>query len=213
MADFSTLKSYVANWLNRNDLSTEIGLFINMTIRKFENDPRWNWKYMRSSATGSLARLDYTLALPANYKSTQVFFIIDTDNALRPLRVTSLSHAYSEYPWRADYQDFPKYIAIDDANSQIVIRPTIDQTYTYEWRYHKFSDELSDDTDTNWMTTNHYELVLYGALKEAALFINDTDAMIKYSNMYEEEKKRLIDTQIDQDWDGSPLEVISDYVV
>jgi hypothetical protein len=213
MANLGTLRTYIGNWMNRSDLNTEIDLMVNIVIRRLENDPAWNWKYMDTKATGSLARLDYTLAFPDNYKSTKIFFLIDTDSALRQLDMKSLSYVYEQFPYREDYQYTPNMMAVDDANNVLVLRPTVDQAYTYEWHYQKFSDELTADADTNWMVTNQYELVLYGALVEASLFIKDLESAATWEAKYTSAKTRLRNSQILQNIEGSQLSITVDNVV
>ncbi len=211
--DFSTLKTTTADWLNRSDLSSQIGDFINIAIRKIENSPKHNFKYMKSYATGPFVSGDYTLAYPTRYKAIQAFYVLDTNNKYIRLDKQTLSHALSRWPYISEFKDFPEMAADDDANSQFIIRPTIDQTYTYNLYYYAYSAELSGDTDTNWWTDNYWEVLMYRALHEASMFVKDVNEAQIWMTKFDEAFGDIVDVQIDNEWEGSPHERTSDYVV
>lgn len=211
--DFSTLKTTTADWLNRSDLSSQIGDFINIAIRKIENHPKHNFKYMRSYATGTFVIDDYILAYPTRYKAIQAFYVLDTNSKYELLKKKTLSVALTEFPYLSDQKDFPEMAADDDANSQFIIRPTIDQTYTYNLYYYAYSAELSGDTDTNWWTDNYWEVLMYRALHEASMFVKDVNEAQIWMTKFDEAFGDIVDVQIDNEWEGSPHERTSDYVV
>ncbi|KKN66852.1 hypothetical protein LCGC14_0467200 [marine sediment metagenome] len=210
---FATLKTTTADWLNRSDLSSQVGDFINIAMRKIENSPKHNFKYMRSYATGTFVVDDYTLTYPTRYKAIQAFYVQDTSGKYQLIKKTSLGHALSVWPYITDYKGFPEMACDDDANSQFLIRPTIDQTYTYNLYYYAYSAELSSDSDTNWWTDNYWEVLMYRALVEASMFVKDVEEAKAWMVKFNEAFSDIIDVQIDNEWDGSPPERISDYVV
>ena len=211
--DFATLKTTTADWLNRSDLSSQIGDFINIAIRKIENHPKHNFKYMRSYATGTFVIDDYILAYPTRYKAIQAFYVLDTNSKYELLKKKTLSVALTEFPYLSDQKGFPEMAADDDANSQFIIRPTIDQTYTYNLYYYAYSAELSGDTDTNWWTDNYWEVLMYRALHEASMFVKDVQEAQIWMTKFDEAFGDIVDVQIDNEWEGSPHERTSDYVV
>ncbi len=211
--DYSTLKTTVADWLNRDNMSTQIGYFINIAMRKIENSPKHNFKYMRSYATGTLSDGDYVLAYPTRYKAIQAFYVQDTSDAYRLMKKNVLAYALSVYPYISDYKSFPEIAADDDANDQFLIRPTVDDTYTYNLYYYAYSAELSADGDTNWWTDNYWEILMYRALHEGCMYIKDVQEAQVWMAKYQEAFDDIIDAQLDNEWDGSPHERISDYVV
>lgn len=213
MATYATLQSNVADWLNRDDLTSQIKLFINIALRKIESNPRHTWKYMRKETSGPLVRDDYVIAHPTRYKKTKSLFIQNTDNRYCRLNITSLDTALRDWPYITDYHQFPEVFAEDDANTQVILRPTIDQSYTYQWKYYEYSAELTADGDTNWITDNYWELLLYGALFEAAVFMKDTEEQALFRGLFNERYKQLVETQDDIDWSDYELTLQSDYVV
>lgn len=213
MATYAELQSKVADWLNRTDLTTQIKDFINIAIRDIESSPLCNFKYMKATASGSLVASDHTLALPTRYKELQAFYVLTTSSEYTRLDKTSLQYAFLEYPYLSQLKEIPQVIATDDANSQFILRPTPDQAYSYVNYYYAKSAELSNSSDTNWLTINRWELVLYGALMQATPFLGDDPRIATWKSLYDRALKQLKDTEIDEDWGGSPPQIQSNIVV
>ena len=213
MATFGGLQSSVADWLNRTDLTSQIKDFINIAIRDIERKPNCNFKYMRNVASGTLTASDHTLALPTRYKKLQAFFVLMSTSEYKKMQKTSLNDALMRYPFLSQLKDFPEVIATDDANSQFILRATPDQAYSYVNYYYAYSAELSADSDSNWLTANYWELVLYGALLQAAPFLGDDPRIATWLGLYENAYKNLKNSEIDEDWGGSTPQMQNDIAV
>ena len=74
----------------------------------------------------------------------------------------------------------------------ITFGPRSDTTRRARLLYYRGFARLSGATDTNWIFDNARGLYLYGALLEAAIFINDTVAMAKFSALYSEHLSRVM---------------------
>ena len=213
MATFGEIQTKVANWLNRTDLTDEIKDFINIAIRDIERSPLCNFKYMKATATAAFVAGDYTLALPTRYKELQVFYVLTTTSEYTRLEKTSLEDALVRFPYLSQLKKIPLVIATDDANSQFIIRPSCDVAYTYVYYYYVKSVELSADSDTNWLTTNSWETVLYGALMQATPFLGDDPRIATWKTLFDRSLKQLKDSEIDEDWGGSPPRIKNNQVV
>lgn len=213
MATYAEIQTKVADWLNRSDLTTQIKDFINIAIRDIERSPLCNYKYMKNVATGSLVASDHTLAQPTRYKELQAFYVLTTTSEYTKLQKTSIADALVRYPYLSELKEIPSLIATDDANSQFILRATPDQAYLYVMYYYASSAELSGSTDTNWLTENIWELVVYGALMQATPFMGDDPRIATWKSLYDRSLKQLKDTEIDEDWGGSTPQIVSNIVV
>lgn len=50
---------------------------------------------------------------------------------------------------------------------------------------------LVADGDSNWLLVNHYDVYLWQMLKQAAIFIDETEKEAKYDNMYQRAKESV----------------------
>ncbi len=69
---------------------------------------------------------------------------------------------------------------------------------------------LSADSDTNWIIDNAGNLLLYGALLEAATYLKDGADVLKYANLYEDMVDRIKEADRKDRYPAGPLESRSD---
>lgn len=64
----------------------------------------------------------------------------------------------------------PRYYAVDD-DATFIVAPTPGFAYPYVQRYRRQLQKLSNDNQTNWLTENAYDALLYCCLAEGAKFL------------------------------------------
>ena len=218
--NFGTLKARVAGYLNRDDLTSQIPDFITIAQRKIERgdpieaaglviNPAGNYNCMRTEATGTLTSASPYLAFPTRYKDIINFWVID-DNNQYSLVKDSKAHAielYKDLTGAAGTIDRPKIFSTDWVNSRFILRPTPDTTYTYYLEYYNYLAELSLDADTNWWTSNCWEILLYGALLQAEPYlVNDARAIV-WAGMLKNALDGLAIAENREIFNGSPQSI------
>jgi len=201
-----------------------VGDFIRTAIRKLER--QFNFRHMKVNITGSLAAAAYTLTNPVtNYKRLLAAYCLDANGKRWELEKTSIRKALNSYPDYTNHTGAIKYIVElpkaetsltpDVAPTQdFLLRPTADQAYTIELWAYQYSPVLDGAVyTTNWWIDNAWEIILYGACLEAEVFMINDPRLGTWKALYDEAVKKLVETEIDEEFMGSPQEMTSEYVV
>ena len=154
---YAELKTAVANYLHRADLTTVIPDFIALCEANIRRDLRV--RAMEQTATGTLSAT--TLAIPTGFLE-----------ARRVVLGTTEQDYVTPNHW---------YEVKDDTTAQYTILGTNflfqSSSAAYSIDYYKQFDAFSASGDTNWLLTNHPDVYLFGSLSEAALYTHDDPAM------------------------------------
>lgn len=195
------IQQEVADNLNRADLTTQIKTWINRIMKNLEN--RFNFHYMVNTTTALvIASSTSSVAVPTGLKSVISWFVVDNDTKvfLKPLSEGSMETVDFDY---TPSNGRPRYYNREGNTFYIV--PTADNTYTNKMKYYKRTDALSVDGDTNYLTDNYPELLVYGACLQAQTVTADTEMIAIWQGMYdnalaslfsEDNISRLINTDI-----------------
>ena len=126
-------------------------------------------KDMLASATGTLTSATGELAQPADFLSVEAFYLTNSggSSTLNFMTPTSLEETVP-----SDAGGFPTSIAIIGSNFKL--KPIPDSNYGFTLLYYQKVPALADDTDTNWVLTNHPDAYLYGALVFGGIYLNDS---------------------------------------
>ena len=84
--------------------------------------------------------------------------------------------------WGANETSRPECYTIE--GEHIIYAPQPDASYYGKILYYRRFAALSADADANWLLENARGLLLYGSLAEAATYISDGTAVLKWSGMY-----------------------------
>jgi len=169
ITNYGTLKTAIADTLNRDDLTSVIPSFVSLAQAQFNRKIR----SFRQITRGSLTIDGQFEALPADWLET-IRITMDAS----PIRVlTQISmDDLTRYRTAIDNTtDAPVYFAHN--GTDIELFPTPSTSYTAEITYFAKVTALSADGDTNWLLTNHPDVYLYGSLVHTAPYLKD-DARI-----------------------------------
>lgn len=78
----------------------------------------------------------------------------------------------------------PRFYADYDFNHWLIV-PTPDSAYPVEILYYELPPLLDETTQTNWITTNAPQLLLYGALLEATPFLKNDERIPVWQSFYD----------------------------
>jgi len=174
---FANLKTAIADFLNRDDLTSVIADFITLAEADFGPKIR-HWRMeKRSNATTSAQFMD----VPSDFLEP-IRFGLDTNNEHRLEFVSSADMAQMRENV-SDATGTPKFWTFTDG--KIELFPTPDATYTVELVYLASITALSDANTTNWVLTNHPGVYLYGALVQAAPYLRDDERTGVWAALYQ----------------------------
>jgi hypothetical protein len=180
LSTYSGLKTSVANYLNRDDLTDTIPDFITLVENKLNRDLKVRVNLVRSSTSTTSGQEFYNL--PSDIiELRNVTYTSDasTNYALAYLSPESLSREYG-----ANGNGFPR--AYTTIGMYIKFAPIPDGTYEIDVNYYQKLTPLSDSNQTNTILTNYPNLYLYGACREGAIYLNDTEMLQRFAALYTE---------------------------
>lgn len=178
---YAELKTAVANWLNRSDLTTRIPEFISMAEDRCAQSLR-----IRAMETSSDLTVNaQTVALPTRYLETRRLYI--DGNPVQRLRYMDPKDFWER--WASTRSGKPLFYTIEGEN--YVFGPTPDATYTGKCLFYQRLAALSADEDTNWLLTNARGLLLYGALLESAPFIGDDPRLLTWAALWDDLEEKV----------------------
>lgn len=157
--NYTELKSNVADWLNRSDLTSVIPTFIELAEAKFQRYIRHYYMIQRSTQQISVEYID----LPTDWLQTirvvcdgTALEMADPKSMEPPVTVTSAKPTHYRHSGDT-FQFFP----------------APDKEYTFTMEYFKKIPALSDSNLTNWLIDEYPDAYLYGALVEAVPYLAD----------------------------------------
>lgn len=177
IANYSQLKTAVADFLNRDDLTSVVPTFIALAEADMQRKVR-HWRM----ETRSTAQLDTQFsAIPSDWAETIRFYLTSGETA----RLELLSHAeLLDRKQRAGaVNGQPYYYAM--TGSQFELYPVPDGVYTGELLYFAKIPALSDVATTNWLLTDSPDAYLYGALVHAAPYLKDDARIQVWAALYQ----------------------------
>jgi hypothetical protein len=160
---FVTLKTAVANWLDRDDLDARIPEFIAINEAVFNRVLRI--RPMETIVTAATVGGTKSYDLPTGYVQMREIHL-DTSP------ITSLQYLTPEMlyrVWAGSTSGKPNAYSI--IGNQIYFGETPDGAYDYVMTYYKTFDGLSDAAPTNWVILNAPDVYLYGTLLQAEPFL------------------------------------------
>ena len=166
LATYSDLKTAIAAWLVRDDLTTRIPDFVALAEARINRELR-----CREMVTDLVGTTDsQTISVPDDFIEV-VRFVLDTTND-KMLEYRSIEDAHARTAGSGSVE--PSYFTI--FGSYFVMYPPPGTEYTYAIGYYAKVPALSDTNTTNWLLTKAPDLYLFGALKEGSAAILEPEA-------------------------------------
>lgn len=165
---YAELKTQVAAWLHRNDLTDNIPTFIEFATNRLTRSitsPR-----MESSTT--LSVVNGIAALPSDFRAA----VAMTLGTVEYKAITAADmRAMNQGGIRPTY---PVYSIV---NNQINVYPADSSSPTFI--YTNRLANLSADSDTNWVLQEYPDVYLMASLAEARKFVLDDTRLVQYEQM------------------------------
>lgn len=181
MTTFSQLKSDVAAWVDKDDLSSQIPTFINNGIQKANRKLRLI--DMETISSHKLATGKNYFDLPDRF-ITLINVFTDTNPETKLTYVTPEQMTLQVKPDGT----LPKsYTIVDGKIKTDLLVPLTSNITTKLWiSYMRGYPLLENDSDTNWLLQNAYDLMLYLSVMSAEFFIINDERVPKVKALAEE---------------------------
>jgi hypothetical protein len=147
------------------------------------------------------------ITVPSGIKEFKWVKIDDTADSGRfyDLDFVDPGKALSLYPNNSNVTGRPVKFSFFPAQGEIGVFPYPDKSYKYDVCFYAFSDDLVNDTDTNWWLTNAYEVILYDALYFSKLMLPDDPRIAEWKKAHDDAVWKLIQEERSRESSGSYL--------
>lgn len=180
---YAELKSNIANYLNRSDLTSVIDSFIDSTESEFNRRLRVKGMIKRATAT-----LDSQyISVPTDWLEA-INIQIDSGD-FSPLFQQSIESLDVYRKSNDNVTGQPIYFALVD--DTIEFAPTPDGSYTVQLTYYGKIDALSDSNTSNFLSTGYPDAYLYGSLKHASIYLMEDERVAMFSQLFEKALEEL----------------------
>jgi hypothetical protein len=176
LASYNDLKSSIADWLNRDDLTAVIPDFITMAEAQLERRLPVERMVKRATAT-----IDTPFsAVPGDFVSPKSLVLTSTA-PVQPLEFLSEDELDAK---KYVYRSIGKPLYFTVVGTQFEVLPAPDGEYTAELTYVGTLDKLSVSNASNWILARHPDVYLYGSLLQAAPYLRDDERVGLWAPLY-----------------------------
>jgi len=198
----NAIKAYTENY--DSDFEAYIDTFIRQAETRIYNSVQI--PALRRNQTGVITSGNQYLSAPNDFLAVYSMAVIKDNNEYVYLLDKDVNFIREAYPNPSD-QGLPAYYAIFGPTVtsgvisnelSFILGPTPDESYTVEMHYYYYPESIVDAAGgTTWLSDNYDPALLYGALREAYLFMKgEVDLIQNVDAKYNEamgELKRLGD--------------------
>lgn len=143
----------------------------------------YDGQYTILSATQKTLTYTHSVFLTESSTAVAAGYATGSLNQSRPLFHRSLEYCRITTP--IDQYGVPKYYADYDAD-HFLFAPNIPYTMAVEVGYYANPAFLSSSNQTNWLTDNTPDMLLFATLEEASLFLKDNERAAVWGGKYKE---------------------------
>jgi hypothetical protein len=197
IATYSELKTAVANYLARTDLTDQIPDFIRFAELRLRRELRI--RQMLKSVTTATTGGDSTVELPSDFLEIRDFAVVT--NPIQPL--TYSSPAVFSRNTRSTESGKPLDYTI--LASEFQLAPVPDGTYTLKLLYFAAPTFLGDTNSSNVFLANSPDALLYASLLEAEPYIMNDARINTWGTMYDRAISTITKSDESSQYSGVPL--------
>jgi len=167
IATYDELKTAVANWLGRSDLTSRIPEFISLAEARLSREIETREQEKR--ATANTVADDAYILLPTDLREVRSVQLNTSPRSV--LRFLTPAEIEREYP--SNVGGKPRAYSV--VGKEIKLAPTPDAVYTVEITYSTGVSALSGSNTTNWVLTRYPDVYLYSSLSAASIYLVDDE--------------------------------------
>ena len=197
LTDYSSLKSTIASYLARSDLTNQIPDFIRLGEERLARDLRT--RKMLVVARANTTASDSTVGLPTDFLEMR-------DMHLRTTPVQSLTYrSPNAFYAGSRTTDIGKPIDYTILASEIQFAPTPDTAYSVQMLYYAKPQYLSDVNITNAFLANYPDALLYAALGEAEPYLMNDARLQTWAALYDRSVTAINTADQSSEYGGQPM--------
>lgn len=167
--DYATLKSVIADWLDRDDLDSKVPMFVQMAEAMFNRE--LHTPEMEREKTFVVASEESNL--PDDYLAMRVIYVEGSPD--RPLRGMAPTALREEFDGSADIP-----VAYCLVNGGLTLIPPPSSPTTITMTYFARIEALGDANESNWLLDKHPDLYWAATLAYAYDYVDDDAKAQKY---------------------------------
>lgn len=169
---YTGLKSAIADWLLRDDLTSVIPTFIALAEADISRKMR-HWQQEKKVRTSMDEEYEF---LPDDWLQT-ISLRHSDGTEIRQVGVTEMAELKA-----TARSGKPAYYRVEAGRLEVY--PTPNAGYDVDLVYYARIEALSDAASTNWLLTNHPDILLYGSLLQSAPYLNDDQRVSVWGSLY-----------------------------
>ena len=198
LTNYTGLKTSIADFLNRDDLTSVIPDFVALAEAQINRDVR-HWR-MEARSSGQQDPADEYMQIPADWVETIRLHLTGTGTSV--VNLVSRDAMADKRAAQENAAGTPRMYT--HADGQFQLYPTPDATTNFELLYYQKIPSLITNTD-NWLLLEAPDVYLYGALLHSAPYLAEDARLAVWAQLYSAAIQRLNQTSEDAMFSGSGL--------
>lgn len=179
ITNYSALKSTIADYLARTDLTSQIPLFIQLAENRLRRDLRIR-QMLKVVTTATIAG-DATVAMPTDFLEMRDIHIESTP--IHTITYQNPSNFFRNAPASTGTSGYPNIYTV--MGSEFQFAPVPDSAYTLKMVYYASPTYLSDTNTSNVFLANCPDLLLYASLGEAEPYLMNDARIQTWATLYD----------------------------
>jgi len=180
---YTSLTSIVLQYLERSDTAVVNAIPTFITLAEFEIAQEIKTLGQLQLVQSQLNVGNPVLQKPARWRKTVSMNYTDANGNKNPILLRKYEYLTNYWPDSATTSQ-PLYYADTDWD-HFFLAPTPDQSYNFELLYYERLLPLSSTNQTNWLTINAPNAMLFGTLLQAVMFLKNDQRTI-FEQKYQE---------------------------
>ena len=198
ITNYTNLQSTIADYLNRDDLTSIIPTFIQLAESQLNRDVRHYEMEARSTAVQDAG--DEYMQVPSTWIENIRAHV--QGGGTTPLNLISRAAMADKRAGQNDTSGRPQYYCMADGQFQLY--PTPDAEYTIELLFYEKIPALSSSS-TNWLLEEYPDAYLYGSLMHSAPYLAEDERTTVWTQLYAAAVQRLNQSSEQARMSGSGL--------
>lgn len=194
--DYAQLKTDVADWLMREDMTDVIPSLIHLAEARLNRTLRMRQMVKRATSEVN----GQYLSLPGDWLEARNVQLNLAQ--VQPLEFVTLQQA--DY-YRAISSGKPWAYSI--AGKEMEVIPVVDDGTEIEMAYYAKIPALSDSNTTNWLLDEWPDLYLYGTLAHSAPYLKEDERVQTWAALYDRALDEAVRANMSAEYSGGPLKV------
>ena len=197
LTSYSTLKTAVANYLGRSDLTSQIPDFITLAELRLSREIRTR-KLLKSVTTTTTAG-DSTVEIPSDFLEMRDMYLSGNP------RISLTYNSPSAYTRNAQAEESGRPVVYTMLGQEFEFAPIPDKAYTVELLYYFKPTPLSDSVASNEFLANYPDALLYASLSEAEPYLMNDARIQVWASLYDRAIANINTSDQNSEFAGVPL--------